>query len=250
MTYQSIILADHPLIYLRLGEASGTVMNDSSGNGNNGVYVGSPTLGVTGALVGNTNTAVGFDGATQVGTLGATLQDHIPGYTSGVQQFSFECWYKDTNVTDLNGTVFGWGDSTVLSQDEDTFDFQLNDTFSTSVGNDLPTDDGAWHHFVGTYFYDGIAPAAKCYIDGVLVDTEVPGPMVATIGKQFGVGGNCESGGNTPFYKGDLDEVAYYDFALTQSQVTTHYNAGQGTFPPPASGGSSSSRNWFARGSE
>lgn len=55
------ILADSPLLYWRLGESSGTVATDSSGNGRNGTYAGSPTYSQSGLPRGDTNSSVLFE---------------------------------------------------------------------------------------------------------------------------------------------------------------------------------------------
>jgi len=44
MSFNSLVLADSPIINLRHEDTSGTVSNDSSGNANHGTYVGTPTL--------------------------------------------------------------------------------------------------------------------------------------------------------------------------------------------------------------
>ena len=56
--YRAAVLADSPLAYWRLGETSGTVAHDETGNGHDGTYVGGVTLGQPGALTGDANTAV------------------------------------------------------------------------------------------------------------------------------------------------------------------------------------------------
>ena len=64
MAYADVVNSLNPVAYWRLGESSGTVAVDETGN-YNGTYVGSPTLGVDGLLLGDTNTAVSFDGVDQ-----------------------------------------------------------------------------------------------------------------------------------------------------------------------------------------
>ena len=64
-TWVSTITADSPIFWQRLGEASGTTAADISGNGNTGTYVGSPTLGTTGLITGDTDTAVTLNGTSQ-----------------------------------------------------------------------------------------------------------------------------------------------------------------------------------------
>jgi hypothetical protein len=48
--YYAELLADSPVGLWKLAETSGTTAADSSGNGRNGTYVNSPTLGATGLL--------------------------------------------------------------------------------------------------------------------------------------------------------------------------------------------------------
>ncbi len=64
-SYNAAVLADSPLAYWRLGETSGTTAADSSGNNRSGSYVASPSLNQPGALAGDTNRAVGFNGSSQ-----------------------------------------------------------------------------------------------------------------------------------------------------------------------------------------
>jgi len=60
--YASTVLSDSPLAYYKLGETSGTVATDSSGQGKNGTYVNGVSLGAPGPLVGVTNYAASFNG--------------------------------------------------------------------------------------------------------------------------------------------------------------------------------------------
>src|SRR5438874_1551737 len=60
--YSQVILADHPIIYWRLGELSGRTAFDSSGHGRDATYKKGPRKGVQGAIVGDADTAVRFDG--------------------------------------------------------------------------------------------------------------------------------------------------------------------------------------------
>ena len=54
------MLADHPLTYYKLAETSGTSAAGSSGNNLNGTYEGGYTLGQTGPISGNPDTAAEF----------------------------------------------------------------------------------------------------------------------------------------------------------------------------------------------
>lgn len=58
--YFETITAAGPEGYWRLGEASGTSAADASGHTHTGTYTGTVTLGVPGALAGDSNTAITF----------------------------------------------------------------------------------------------------------------------------------------------------------------------------------------------
>ena len=86
--YSNQVLADEPLAYWRLGEPSGTSAADASGNGNTGTYGGSPTLGATGALAGDTDTATSFDGVNDNVSVPNNAALNLNG------SFSIEFWAK------------------------------------------------------------------------------------------------------------------------------------------------------------
>ena len=61
-SFDSVVQAQGPIGYYRLGEQAGTLASDASGYGNNGTLVGTATLAQPGALVGDANTAYKFTG--------------------------------------------------------------------------------------------------------------------------------------------------------------------------------------------
>src|SRR4051812_23104966 len=63
-TYTNAVTSSASLVsYWRLGESSGSGACDSWGS-NAGTYTGGYTLGVTGAIAGESSTAAGFNGST------------------------------------------------------------------------------------------------------------------------------------------------------------------------------------------
>jgi hypothetical protein len=48
--YAAAVLPDHPRVFYRLQETTGTVAHDSSGHGSRGTYHPGATLGITGAI--------------------------------------------------------------------------------------------------------------------------------------------------------------------------------------------------------
>jgi concanavalin A-like lectin/glucanase superfamily protein len=60
--YRSVVLAKGPIGYWRLGEASGPIASDASGNGYDGTYLNRATFGEPGAILNDPDTAVRFNG--------------------------------------------------------------------------------------------------------------------------------------------------------------------------------------------
>jgi len=84
-SYKASVLADHPVAYWRLDEATGTVMADATGNGHDGVYAGAFSLGQPGALASDDDLAVGFDPAGGAATVASS-----PSFQ--VNKVSIEIW--------------------------------------------------------------------------------------------------------------------------------------------------------------
>jgi hypothetical protein len=87
--YLSVVLADGPLAYWRLGEASGPVAYDASGNAMHGTYIGGVTLAQAGALEGDADTAVCLDGVS-----GCMNMGWHPELSYLSNDFTIEAWYK------------------------------------------------------------------------------------------------------------------------------------------------------------
>src|SRR6266567_2362739 len=103
--YSTTVLADAPVGYFRLDQASGTTANDSSGNGFNATYSGSGiTYSQAGALAGDSDTAILFNGTSGKIT--------CPGGLSavGYGQITVEAWVKLPNNTfPQKATIFATG---------------------------------------------------------------------------------------------------------------------------------------------
>ena len=210
-SYAQTVLADAPVAYWRLGEASGTTVADSAGT-NVGTYVGAPTLSVSGALTGDSNTAVAIDGVNDAITVPDTAALHL-----GDGPWSMEFWYNRANLS-TNGYILSKGSGTAWPYLD--YDGQIYVTVAGSgdaVSAAGPDDSGIWHHLVIT---KTAADAWKVYVDGV--DRTVPIASLSTTSNATGV-----TIANSA-WKGALDEVALYPTALSASQVQAHYAAATG----------------------
>lgn len=62
-SYRNEVLADGPLAFWMLDDASGTTAGDASGNGRTGTYTNGPTLAQASIIPTTTDTCVSFDGS-------------------------------------------------------------------------------------------------------------------------------------------------------------------------------------------
>lgn len=229
MTYESEVLSDSPYLYWRLGEASGTTAADDSGNGRSGTYVNGPTLGVTGLLTGDTDTAVQFisGSSTVVQRLSALGPTTIPTFT-------LEC-IIGANISD--GHLFGITDPTGTDDIELflvgggllTFAFQGTSGFTATAG--ILVDTSVKHHIAATF--DGTV--LNVYVDGSVADffsfTDAGALFTAT--NSIGVANWATDAPFGDAINGVIDEAAIYFTALSAARILAHAAAvGAGSAPP------------------
>jgi len=229
-TYPWAVMQDHPLAYWRLGEIDGTNAFDYAG-GHTGNYINNPILGMPGAIKDDPDTAVGFfpDNQTYVDIPNA------PEFNG--QQFTIECWVRvnpDTTgwrspVTHRNGPAAeGW---CFYAGQNDRWQFWVGRSGGSWAQLQGPQiEEDQWAYLVGTY--DGTT--ARFYVNGALV-AETQTPYVPNMTYSFHIGaGSGPGGAPVYFFDGDVDEVAFYDYALTPDQVQLHYAAAMGSGTPPS----------------
>ncbi len=217
--YYNSIMSLSPMAYWRLGESSGTTAFDETGT-HHGTYVNNPTLGESGLLVGDGDTAVTFEPTEYVTVVPIT----------GVQSFS--CLFKSFDTTaDYQALANSYIDNTdrfticINGQPADTSPMLLiaNGIF---VQGDTQVTDGLRHHCVVSY--NGVT--TDWWVDGIKQTNSFSGNM-------FSYGGGFEY---ISAYKynsaveargtGTMDEVAIFPTALTQEQVIALYQASIGNF--------------------
>jgi glucose/arabinose dehydrogenase len=233
--YSNLVAGTPGLVsYWRLGETSGTGACDVKG-ASNGTYTGAFTLGQTGALTGDADTAVRFASGGQVTVPHATALD-----LNGA--FSIEAWVK-VNALPTSGwpglfrkghsESTGAGGGWLLWYDRTTRQLQFKrENVSKGVSGWTLGSPGSWSHVVVTY--DGTTQnTLRFYLNGAFLGS-TPGPtggypaLTSTDPLQIGMG---DAG--TPDQT--IDEPALYNVALTAAQVTDHYNAGVGNGTPSGS---------------
>ncbi|MEM7262399.1 MAG: LamG-like jellyroll fold domain-containing protein [Planctomycetota bacterium] len=158
------------------------------------------------------------------------ILDFAPG-----ESFTFECWFRmdqpGTEIfmgrIDLDNGLEVW-----LGQFQGKVAFLLKDT-SGADGEFLVSEpamtDGLWHHAVGVR--DVASNQMKVYVDGVLSAQRSEGFVgdFASSEAPLTVGW-LGSGDGFPF-RGELDEIALYDRALSDEEVTDHFLRGSAGQP-------------------
>jgi len=221
--YSSTVNSTTGLInYWQLGEASGTVMTDNK-SAANGTYVNAPTLGATGVITSDSNTAVTFNGTTQYAT--ATRQI--------TNDFSIEFWFKSTQGIgtgaqwwqgaglvdgDVGGSASDFGTS--LRSDGRVVAGMGPNPDVSIVSSTGGFNDGNWHHVVFTRVM--ATGAMALYVDGVSQGTATASGRAAVTTPTIYFGRIASGGG---FFAGTLDEVATYSVVLSPATVTAHFNA-------------------------
>ncbi len=230
-SYRDEVLADSPLGYWRLGETSGTVAADSSGNGRNGTLVNSPQLGQPGALLSDSDPSMAFYGSWPGGQR-VQLPTGFADFSSGL---TLEAWVYPTGTPD-------WGRILVLGNDY-TDNISLSRMswgtdlgFSVCNGSNCspwitaPSVLGVnkWVYLVVTMDATGLV---KIYVDGLRVVTAQSNVLPANITRSYNQIGMAP--GFTYAFGGSIDEAAVYAGALPQSRVEAHFAAsGRPTTPP------------------
>ena len=216
--YAAAVAADHPLAYWRLGETTGSVAADGSGNGNAGTYLNGPLLAQAGAAAGDT--AVGFDGVNDA----VSIPDTNPLRLNG--SFTIEFWAKLRSFANSYPGILGKGSSTAAGTSYSVwYGTDLRPTLKRA-GIDGKRAAGAagaltsttWKHYAASY--DTATTTLRWYVNGAL-DTTYTGisypTNTATSALQLGKGD--QYGAEV------LDEVALYTSGLSGQQVAAHYAA-------------------------
>jgi len=220
-SYHDTVLDRSPVAYWRLGEASGSSAADQKA-ANPGTYTNSPTLAQPGALAGDADTSVGFDG----------VDDYVsvPDAASlRPANITVEAWLKPaTGSTDwasalMKTTPGTWGTGYGLYyRTAGTINFFVNGYTNGAVATTIPLNE--WTHVVGTY--DGAT--VRLYTNGVLAASLAYSTAISHATTPLRIGEMHENTGNPLyFWKGGIDDVALYSTALTATQVRLHYDSGR-----------------------
>jgi|LGVF01.1.fsa_nt_gb uncharacterized repeat protein (TIGR01451 family) len=199
-------------------EGSGSVLADSSGNGNDGVIYGATWV------EGKYGGALSFDG----------VDDYVevsdsPELSGGVKDLTVEAWVKPESVS--QHVVIGkyrdtsWKDWGInIRNNKLHFQYEYKSNNYDSFYGDSILNTNVWYHVAFVYSYTD--KKTILYLNGMndgtrtlptdLPDTNTP----VQIGR---VGGSYGSRSN---FKGLIDEIKIYNSALTAEDIQEHYKQG------------------------
>jgi hypothetical protein len=226
--YRTEVLSDSPRAYWRLGEQGGTNAADETTNTNIGTYVNGTQLAVPGALGGDSDTAVSFDGTNDYVTAPSSTSLNL---TAGA---TVEAWVKRTKAASWQVVVGKPGNGQTkfenyalwFNPSDQLVAYFGDGTNYTGVGS-TGAIDASWHYVVATYDNATV----KLYVDGVLNNSSSSNIRLTANTQPLNMG---RANDNSLFFGGQLDEVALYNTALSVARVQSHYAVGRGpdTTPP------------------
>ncbi len=252
--YGSVVLAKGPVGYWRLGEPAGPVAADTSPNSYSGTYKGNPSFGQPGAIVGDPDTAVGFNGPASADLV--EIPNPVGGDfsqpTSGLG-LTVEVWMRPDALTFSGQTAnpyVHWLGKGMTQQHEWAFRFYSQETYRPNrISAYIWNPSGG--EGAGAYFQDDLTIGewihiVACYESGDAM-TEPPAgvliykngvkrlgpPSTGTLYRSYNImpaGGSAHLRLGTrdlgSYLTGGLDEVAVYPRVLTASEILENYTTG------------------------
>jgi alpha-L-fucosidase len=234
MPYSTQVLADTPVGYWRLGESSGTSAADASGNGLTGTYEGSFSLGQT-SLSGEANTAASLTGGSGRVNCGNPSPLQIVG------NVTVEVLVK-LNAVPANGVrvLAGKGlqggparEGYVLRIYKDASNYVLtfvsyDDPNEYDISIPITWAAGETYHVVGRH----LAGQRSIWVNGVKVVEAAKAQGAIATSAPFLIGAESQFGSIVNHLDATYDEVAVYNYGLSDARIAAHYAEIGG--PPPA----------------
>lgn len=230
-SYEAAVLAHRPLAFWRFDDAvnvpppGGSATNSGSlGTPGNGVYLGTRTMQQAGALAGDADKCVFFDGSS--GKLDLAQNAALnPSNTLTVEAWVMPVDGYNTTRSPISSRYIPSGQGygfLMYATAANQWQFRTyNGTTAFNVtGGTVQM--GAWTHLVGVY--DG--EATRLYVNGVAVGTPTTNLYAPNWVTPLRIGGGANEGTGSFFWPGLLDEVAIYSNALSPAQVLEHYDNG------------------------
>lgn len=225
-SYDGYVVSLAPLAYWRLEETSGPTLADEMGF--------APMTAINGTYTYGRPSGLFMQGETSIGHIARSTNEHmttgrITGLVPGATGFSLLLLAK-LSTEGYYQTMLAWRDYTAGGADHTFSLFTRNSgmgrevgskswsaaTASTTVCVDGFTDD-RWHMFCITY--DAATNTKRLYVDGALKDARVQGAPPVWPSSASVTLFNDADGAFASSSRCELDEVAVFNYPLTETQV-------------------------------
>ncbi len=197
------------VLHLKMNEGYGSTVNDSSPQGNNGTITGTSAPSWTNN--GKFGKALQFDGTDDY----VTLPGNLSYGTS--DSWSASLWLKeepgDSDWSFFLGEKGTNGEGILFRSTTNLLQFRGSDL--TYVGGP-EVDRDQWNHAVVTYS----SGTLYIYLNGTQYGPYTLASTMDFTGIGYAYGGDH-------YFRGSIDEVKIYPFALTEDEVKVDYNAGK-----------------------
>jgi hypothetical protein len=189
-------------------EGSGTVVNDASGNGNNGTI-----SGATWTTSGKYGNALSFNGTNALVSVNNAPSLQL---TSAM---TLEAWVYPTTVNSLwRDVIYKGNDNYYLEGTSNNSSRPaMGGTFGTPLYGTGALTANTWTHLAATY--DGAT--MQLYVNGVQVASRAQTGAIATSTNPLQIGGDSFYG---QYFAGRIDEVRIYNRALSVAEIQTDMN--------------------------
>jgi hypothetical protein len=216
-SYASVVGADAPVAWWRLGETSGTTAANQAAGGA-GTYAGGFTLNQPSLLATDmVNRAVAFNGSSGRVSVPSSAALQL------TNKISLEAWIKPTSLpsSGVFRSVMTKAESYSLQFNGPRLEFTV---IQSGTRRRLQTPSGAivaggTYHVVGTF--DGTTQ--RLYVNGAQVASVALSGSATTNTNALVIG---SWDGSSEFFNGTIDEPAVYGAVLTATRVSAHYAAG------------------------
>ena len=226
--YRELVLASQPRAYWRMGITTGVSIPDETGNTNLLVLQGSGhALGLEGAIEGDADRAIGFDG---VESFAIASDARTLDFPDG-EPFTLECWarresggpsYFQQLLSNIEGSP-GARNGYLLyllpeaeEQDNERSSFEYDRVgVEVAVWGPVPAE-GVWAHYAVVYDGSNVA----LYVAGTLTDTASADGATTLRTGPFAVA--RASNEDAFYFKGAIDEIAVYARPLSVAEIAAH----------------------------
>jgi hypothetical protein len=223
--YVSTVMNDGPSSFWRLAESAGPTAVDSAGL-NDGTYNGGIVFNA-GGMPGDTASGVHFNGSSGVVLVpvSPTLNPSTPFTVEFFTRMDVYGFYS--HVSSLNRTSRDSGWEFYVDGNYPGFEFHTSPGgYSMITGDNTAPAVNVWMHVVGVYANEGGTNFLRLYVNGQhaapnFEDSWPPdGPYVPNQVKPLYIGARSD---NTHYVNGTMGDVAFYNYALNESQISNHW---------------------------